>query len=224
MTIFTRAIDIYKKYGYEIRTGLNPFQFNGLSPLDIPFTMMRKINSNDFCVTGGGISPVEIYLFETLSKVYLPNNIYIVGNAFGWSTVIMALSFPKSKIVAIDSGLGGVDSKLGIDLTYEIAKNEGFDCCVEYGVSPDDTKQIIDLHFGEEKLDLVFIDGYHSNEQQLKDYQGIKIRCNKECVFLFHDVINYKMEESFAQIKSLLPNYNSFILWRTTSGMGVCIP
>jgi len=58
----------------------------------------------------------------------------------------------------------------------------------------------------------------------LKDFHGVVGKCKKEIVFLFHDVINYKMEKSFDQIKSLLPHYNSLILWRTTSGKGVLIP
>lgn len=172
----------------------------------------------------GGISPVEVYLLESLSHEYNPQNIFIIGNAFGWSTIIMALCFPNAKIVAIDAGIEGKNNIQGIELTNSIAKKEGFNIIVEYGFSPQDTKEVIEKHFGNKKIDLVFIDGLHTNEQVLKDFYGVIDFCHQETLFLFHDVINWKMERAFAEIKNYLTNYNSMLLYRTTSGMAVSIP
>lgn len=137
---------------------------------------------------------------------------------------MMAFCFENSKVVAIDAGIEGKDNMLGIDLTNKIAKEEKLNCCVEYGFSPEDTPKIIKKHFQEEKMDLVFIDGLHTNEQLLKDFYGIKDFCHQNTLFFYHDIINWKMENAFEEIKKNLTNYESILLYRTTSGMGVSIP
>lgn len=136
----------------------------------------------------------------------------------------MALCFPNAKIVALDAGVEGKDNMQGIELTNHIANEEGFNTIVEYGFSPQNTKEIVEKHFGNEKIDFVFIDGLHTNEQLLKDFYGVLDFCHKETLFLYHDVINWKMEKAFMEIKDYLTNYNSMLLYRTTSGMGVSMP
>ncbi len=103
-------------------------------------------------------------MLEGLSNVYQPKNIFIIGNAFGWSMVVMSLAFPNAKIVALDAGVEGKDNMLGVELTNKIANSENLNCCVEYGYSPRDTKKVVNKHFGSEKIDFVFIDGLHTNE------------------------------------------------------------
>jgi predicted O-methyltransferase YrrM len=224
MSKFVEAIKLYKRYGYDVKTGLNPYHFNGKAPLYYPFTFLFRINTVNELETGGGISPVEVYLLESLSSVYKSKNIFIIGNAFGWSTIVMALCFPNAKIVAIDAGIEGKDNMFGIELTNHIAKYENLNCIVEYGFSPQNTKEVIDKHFKDQKLDLVFIDGLHTNRQLLKDFYGVVDFCYEKTIFLFHDVINWKMKKAFLRIKNYLKQHDSMLLYRTTSGMGVSIP
>ena len=130
MSVFTKAIKIYNDYGYGIRTGLNPYHFNNNGSLSYPFTCVYHYNSSNILDTGGGISPIEAYFLETLAESYNPKNIFIVGNAFGWSTIIMALLWPKAKIVAIDSGIEGIDNFAWIELTNKIASVNILICIV----------------------------------------------------------------------------------------------
>ncbi len=165
-------------------------------------------------------------MIENLSYTYKPKTVYIIGNAFGWSTIIFSLAFSNSKILAIDAGIEGKDNLIGIKLTNDIIKTEKFNSFVEYGCSPIDNKKYIGKHFGINKLDLVFIDGLHTNEQILKDFYGVLDFCHDKTIFLFHDVVNWGMEKSFNKICNYLrdKDYESRLLYRTTSGMGCCYP
>jgi len=136
----------------------------------------------------------------------------------------MAYCFPRAKIVAIDAGIEGKDNMFGIKLTNHIAEEEGLSVTVEYGFSPEDTKGVISKHFCKNKIDIVFIDGLHTNEQLLKDFYGVREFCYQKTIFMFHDVINWKMERAFHKIEKFLIDYESLLLYRTTSGMGVSFP
>ncbi len=52
MSIFVKAINLYKKYGYDIKTGLNPMHFGGKVPLYFPFTYIFKKGSINELITG----------------------------------------------------------------------------------------------------------------------------------------------------------------------------
>ncbi len=54
MSKFIEAIEIYRKYGFDIRSGLNPYHFNNQQPLALPFTCLRKLNEKYIISTGGG--------------------------------------------------------------------------------------------------------------------------------------------------------------------------
>lgn len=224
MSKFVEAIKIYREYGYEITNGLNPEHFSAIKPLYLPFIYIFKKNTLNEIRTGGGISPVEVYMFESISEVYSPQNIFIIGNAFGWSTIIISLCFPNSKIIALDAGIEGKDNLFGINLTNKIAMEKKLNCFVELGGSPEDTKRVVEKYFGNKKLDFVFIDGLHTNKQLEKDFTGIFNFCSENTVFLYHDIINWKLFKAFNTIKSLLINHETHLLYRTTSGMGVSYP
>lgn len=54
MSIFVKAINLYKKYGYDVKTGLNPMHFGGEAPLYFPFTYIFEKGSINELITGGG--------------------------------------------------------------------------------------------------------------------------------------------------------------------------
>ena len=54
MSIFVKAINLYKKYGYDVKTGLNPMHFCGKAPLYFPFTYIFEKGSINELITGGG--------------------------------------------------------------------------------------------------------------------------------------------------------------------------
>lgn len=227
MNLFTRAIQIYSDHGYCIHTGLNPYHISDSSRighLSAPFTCVATSNGCKLS-TGGGIAPIEVYLLQSLSEVIAPSNIFIIGNAFGWSTLLLALAFPHAKVIAIDAGIEGENNMAGIELTNSISQELKLNCVVEYGFSPQNTEEVIKRHFGSIPLDLVFIDGLHTNEQLLLDFDGIAPFCKPSTIFLYHDVINWKLQNTFNKIAVKLGDTHvTQLLHRTTSGIGVSYP
>ena len=112
MPIVNRLIDIYQRRGFLVSTGLNPCHFENFKTA--PFTWLIKEGKNH--TDGLGISTQEIYFLECLFEEFAPQNIFIIGNSFGWSTLAMSLLNPAAQIVAIDSGFSK-NSLDGIDFT-----------------------------------------------------------------------------------------------------------
>lgn len=217
--VFLEICELFEKYGYQVRTGLNPYHFS--CNRDVPFTFLYKNGAP--VGTGGGVSVQEVMFFEYLFKGYHPQNIFVVGNAFGWSTVLLALLNPESKVVAIDACIEGDDNEEGLRLTREIARKEGLDIRVYRGFSPDDVDTVI-ADSGITSLDFVFIDGFHSNSQLVKDFDVCSALAGRDCVFVLHDVVNFSMHRAYTEILDRSIHLDGCILERTPSGMGVLVP
>jgi hypothetical protein len=214
-------IDIYERFGYKIRTGLYPWHFNSNRHGELPFTYLTK--NGIYLNSGGGISLHEIYFFEQIFKNYTPPNIFIVGNAFGFSTILISLMNPSSNVIAIDAGVEGYDNDEGITLTNKIAEEQNLNCQVVKGFSPQDVKRLVEYKFNG-KIDFVFIDGLHTNEQQYVDFEECYRHANQDCIFLLHDVLNYNLKASLEKIIDEKPELSHRILWRTPSGMAIFFP
>lgn len=210
--LFAQLTDIYKEKGFEVRCGLNPCHYGNYpyAPFAILFKDERIIS------TGGGIALQEIMFLEYLSTVYTPRNILVIGNAFGWSTLALSLLWPASKLIAIDNCSEGLAADF-INQTNETARQHGLNAEAVVGSSPNDVASIVNQHLGSQ-VDLVFIDGLHTNEQQMKDYNAVKQFC-KSGIILFHDVISWKMKDSFQEIANDW-NGSALLLHRTPSGIG----
>ncbi len=219
MSIFLKLLGIYKKHGYYIRTGLNPYHFNNWR--DAPFTVTYQ--PNDYVETGGGIAPTEIFCMADIFSCVQPKNILVIGNAFGWSTLALALMNPKAKVVAIDAETEGAGNARGNELTRQLANSEGLNVEVIKGLSPQDTKSIVDKYL-DGSVDFAFIDGLHTPEQQNADFEGIKPLLSEDGFLLMHDVINWQLFGAFKVLESKYENFNFKILWRTPSGMGIAYP
>jgi len=161
----------------------------------------------------------EVYFFECLFESFKPENIFIIGNAFGWSTVLMALLNPNGQVVALDAGIEG---DFGIRLTNKIAEEEELSIKVVKGFSPNDVAKTVEENFST-GIDFVFIDGLHTNEQQKLDFNAVFNFCHENCVCVFHDVVNWKMMQSFQEIVAV-SGLNANVLYRTPSGMGILYP
>lgn len=210
--IFTKLVTIYKENGFEVRCGLNPCHYRNYQYA--PFAILFK--DGHIVSTGGGIALQEIMFLEYLSTVYTPRNILVIGNAFGWSTLALSLLWPSSKLVAIDNCSEGLATDF-INLTNETASQHGLNAKAIVGCSPNDVASIVNQHF-DSQIDLVFIDGLHTNEQQIKDYNAVKQFCESGIIF-FHDVLSWKMESSFREIADDWSG-SALLLHRTPSGIG----
>jgi hypothetical protein len=207
-------IAAYERHGYTISTGLNPFHFHG----ERIVSYSRLFRDGSVRSTGAGISLQECYLVEALSGCFEPERIFVVGNAFGWSTLFLSLVFPKARVVAIDSLVEGDEARAGFDLTLELTKELELAVEVVEGTSPGDVAAIVGERFGQ--IDLALVDGLHTNEQQWLDYEAIKPLLADPCLVLFHDVLDWDMVRSFERIQADWSG-SSTLLHRTPSGMGM---
>ena len=55
------------------------------------------------------------------------------------------------------------------------------------------------------QFDFAFIDGLHTEAQQALDFEAIFPYAAPDAVFVFHDVINWKMEAGFKRLLSVTP-------------------
>lgn len=218
MHILGKLVAAYRRQGYNVRTGLNPYHFNNYK--DAPFTVLLKDGIP--LSTGGGISLQEIYFLEYLFEAFHPDHLFIIGNAFGWSTIALALMNPQAKVVALDAGTEGEHNDVGTRLTLEIARQEGLNVAIVQGRSPGDVPSAVSQHL-DGRIDFVFVDGLHTNAQQEIDYRAVRPFCSPQCVYVFHDVVDFKMEKSFHRIVAD-SKLDGAILHRTPSGMGVLYP
>lgn len=214
--ILPRLLQAYKRHGFEIRGGVNPYYFND------PDSAFMLICKNGLQLrTGGGLAPMEILILEQiLSSLSDVKNILIIGNAFGWSTLAIAMASPGAKVVAIDADIEGSDAGKGGELTEAIAREEGLNIIVAKALSPRDIPSVIHQYMNDEPLDFVLIDGLHVNEQLLLDFQAVSKHASERCIFALHDILNWHMLSALEKI-SENSGYTASILTRSPSGMGI---
>jgi hypothetical protein len=242
-TLGERLLAIYEDEGFEVHTGWNSYHLNNWR--DAGFTYLKK-NGRPLNTGGGGTSWHEIPCFELLRQCVSPERILVIGNSFGWSTLMISLLWPNAEVVAMDIGVqppGDAAQKLletvlkklrgdgpplstnpifGIELTNELAQKHHLRARAVLSASPQDVGWVVEKHLGAPP-DFVFIDGYHIPPQVLLDFDASRRVASPTCVYLFHDVINWGLRGSFeaCQKKSGL---EGGILWRTPSGMGLLYP
>jgi len=211
MDILNKLVDEYKIDGIEIRHG------TGLNESIIYPYMNGRILS-----TGGGISIPELSFLDVLFNSCHPKSMYCVGNAFGWSTLGFAFLCPSSKVVVIDNLVDGNDCSLGMEKTKSIVQRNNLNVVVLEAESPQDSDRIIQEHFSG-KVDFVFIDGLHTNEQVVKDFVGVRSHLHQNSIVVFHDVIKHEMSEGWKEISVLAKenNFTSVVLRKTYTGMGI---
>jgi predicted O-methyltransferase YrrM len=213
-------VALYEGAGFTVQTGLAPAHFPGADPGVVPFSYL--FGPDGQACKGGGIAPVEISFFEALCERQKPARVFIIGNAFGWSTLALALINRNARVVAIDYCPRPEEAQ-GIEVTNALARRAGLDAIAIKGKSPDDVAAICAREF-DGTVDLAFIDGGHTNPQQTIDFAACRAVAAPDAVFVMHDVVNFGMTESFVGIAQRNPDLVSTLLFRTPSGMGMCYP
>jgi hypothetical protein len=164
--IYNKVIELYKNYNYNL-------------------TMFNEVfHLIDNKQTGSGITAKEIAYIEQYKNQFTSPNIFIIGNAFGFSTFAFNYIFDNASIDVIDAEIEGQDNTFGSEITRKIVQDNNFNIQLTKGFSPED----IYKSTRHSKYDIVFIDGFHTNEQILKDYYGIKPYLKNEWICFFHDV------------------------------------
>jgi len=110
----------------------------------------------------------------------------------------------------------------GIDLTNELANRHQLKAKAVLSASPQDVGWVAERHLGGTP-DFVFIDGYHIPPQVILDFDACHRVAGSDCIYLFHDVINWGLRGAFERCKRE-SGLQGGILWRTPSGMGLLYP
>lgn len=215
-----KLVALYENCGLSVQSSLSPAHFPGFNLAEIPFTYIY--DGDEKLSKAGGISLPEIAFFEALFEHYHPQNILIIGNSLGWSTLALGLINPASSIVAIDLCPREAERR-GIEITNMLGKYLGADVLAVEGRSPDAIRPVVEDNL-EGLIDFVFIDGGHTNEQMQLDFDACRALANPNCVYVFHDVINFQMTPAFNSIANASEDLISSLLYRTPSGMGISYP
>lgn len=217
--VFLRLLKAYKRHGYSVRAGLNPFYF---AEADAPFARLYGADGTPVGV-GAGLAPQEVQFLELLLGTITPANALVVGNAFGWSSIAVGLSAPGASVVAMEAGIEGDGTEVGTALTHAIAADEGVDVRVVSAFSPRDTAAVVADAWQGQPLDFVLIDGLHVNEQLLRDIEGVVPFASDRCVFFMHDVLSWHMLEAFNDAP-FPSGFERRLLTRLPSGPGLVFP
>lgn len=152
--------------------------------------------------TGCGFHDSDIKLFLIISDIMPVKSIFIIGNAFGYSTFCLSEIFKYALIDVIDAEVEGEDNKRGSEITRIISKKHYPNVRLTIGFSPQDTPKAIRPEIKSQGgYDLVFIDGLHTDEQIIKDFDGIMPFLAPKCVVAIHDVGVFKMYKGFVSIR-----------------------
>lgn len=185
------------------------------------YSVLISENEKRTLSCSGGCTVSDTFVFSMIQKVFQPEGVFVIGNSFGLSTFILADIFAKSKIDVIDAELEGLDVPIGSALTKKLADKYFTNVTLTVGFSPKDLKKAMTRS----KYNFFFVDGLHTNEQILKDFDGILPFCDSECLIYFHDVACCNMLESWALIKqkSKEQGFDSFDLGFTQMGCAVLV-
>ncbi len=128
----------------------------------------------------------ECVNFGRLITRFRPKNCFIIGNAFGLSSVYIAKVMERcggTAVVTLDNkseGDGVLCSQIAAALrdrmSAKMLKNKE-------GSSPDDVQGAAD----DSEYDLIFIDGEHSHPQVTEDFEAVKHLARDDTIISWHD-------------------------------------
>lgn len=181
MTAMAKVIDAYRSFGYEVRIG-NP---------DCLATCLY--HRGRFVHASFAISLSDCLVFQLIASLGPWRRALVIGNAFGFSTFVIAGLCSGSQVDAIDAEIEGSQNRLGSELTRQIANSFFPGVRLTVGFSPGDLPKACRF----DRYDLIFIDGHHTNAQLIADFKKIRERRAEECVVYFHDVGMAKMQKGW---------------------------
>jgi predicted O-methyltransferase YrrM len=183
-----KVVDAYRQFGYQVL----------LSNPDCLPTRLSK-DGRPLSISYG-ISLTDILLFQWIAASAPWRQALVIGNAFGFSTFVIAALCPGCFVDVIDAEVEGCENALGSDLTRKIASRFFPGVQLTKGFSPQDLPKV--CRFSE--YDFIFIDGMHTSEQLIKDFEGIRRLRSQNSAVYCHDVGMARMIQGWTYIKSHL--------------------
>lgn len=181
---------------------------------------------------GCACSTNDIDLFYRMTRTIDAKNVFIVGNAWGFSAMCFAEMCPSANVDTIDAEnyRNSQGQRIFVARAAEFTamarkvggKHYPGRMNFTVGFSPQDTPNAIRAGV---KYDVVFIDGLHTNKAMVADYFGIKDHLAEKCIVFFHDIricnLQEGMEAVIADAKSEGFDYFLEDVPQSSFGMGV---
>ena len=189
MDYLARLKKAYRDHaGMDVVSGLNARDFGNYA--HAPFT--HYLQGGESQTEHLGISLWELLVLERYCRAQPPRSIFIIGNGLGWSAIALAMMNPDAFVVVIDP-------TIGIELTNRLAFRERLSCIAVPGWSPADNARII-RDYCPCTPDLVLIDGLHSNEQIVLDFNATFAVTGRAASYFFHDIVLFNLFDGLATI------------------------
>jgi predicted O-methyltransferase YrrM len=155
----------------------------------------------------GTLGPVslgedECIVFGRLVREFKPRNCFIIGNAFGMSSVFIAKTMEQNggqSVITLDSKSEGEGERC-FQTAAELGRRMG--CRIlanKAGWSPQDIPNAVEST----SYDLIFIDGDHSHPQVTRDLHGVMHLVRDDTILCWHDYWLAGVPESVAEAQKL---------------------
>ena len=148
----------------------------------------------------------ECAVFGRLIAAFRPAHCFLIGNAFGMSSVFIAKMMELhggESVVTLDDHSEGDGLRC-----FEMADRlrERMDCGLlvnKCGSSPGDIRWAA----GRDAVDLIFIDGEHRHPQVTRDFQGVQELVREHTIVCWHDYWMPGIPESVAEAERIKIKY-----------------
>ncbi len=167
------VLKAYEEEGFNIHIG-NTFNFPAM-----------LVQSDRLVSVGGGMCVQDMAFTNFLSSIWQPDSIYMIGNAFGYSSLNFAAIFPNAIVDVIDAEVEGDENVVGSDITRNIARKYFPNLTLFKGFSPQDLDSC--RRSSSQSYSIGVIDGYHHPDQAEKDFRGLLPYLKEEALVYYHD-------------------------------------
>jgi len=188
-----RIIDAYFAEGFAFEMGSPANLMTGVTPLDEwgPRRRFGPVSHRHV-----GISLRDAWFIRQCCECLGPVPSLVIGNSHGISTLLIAECLSPEPLDAIDAETSyGSDN--GTELTRRVADRLGLDVRVTTGFSPRDLESACRTN----EYGFALIDGEHTDEQVVLDFEAVADRLADRCVVYLHDIGLRDMDAGWLRVR-----------------------
>jgi predicted O-methyltransferase YrrM len=170
--------------------------------------------------TGGAIHKDEVWVLQHLIDPATVGVAYVIGAAFGFSSVVLALQMPRVRVVTIDNWSEGRDAaaaRAACDTLSAMPEEPGPRLVFATGESPRDTASVL-AAAGVDRVAVALIDGLHTNDQLIADIDGVVPHLDDRALVLLHDVRLFDLWEGVRHLAAQA-RFDTLVQLNTSTGM-----